>query len=116
MPYRLTVDQPNLPEGKDVYIVGLGTFPNGGTYEITDAQALAFEHAHTRDDGSYDFDNDANFGTGLYVPKHVKGPPLVEAATAMHGISVEEIKPVKETKAPVVLAESEAPSDLGGEG
>lgn len=116
MPYKLTVNLPSVPEGRDVYIAGLGTFPNGGTYDISDEQDLAYQNAHTRDEGHFDFDHVAERaepgtgGSGAYVHKLVPGPSIVEAVQSMRGVTLEEVKPEE----PGIVV-NVTPQDQGGE-
>jgi len=89
MPYKLTVDVPNLGS-QDLEIPGLGLFQNG-TYDITDEQAASFQSSQpSYDEGGYDQDPKSPY-FGSYIPKIVPGRDLMTAAETMHGITVEEV-------------------------
>lgn len=66
--YEMTVDLPNLPKGVLVQIVGLGSFENGNTYEVTAEEARVFRSRHSV--GSE------------------QGPTLLQYCKSMHGVEV----------------------------
>lgn len=46
MPYRVTIDHPNLGE-QDLFIHGLGTFANGSTTEVSDEDMDRYRAMHS---------------------------------------------------------------------
>jgi len=64
---KLTVNQPNIPEGVEIEIPGLGLFANGGTYEVPED---AVESATAR---GYTFHEDGVYG--LPLTKKTKSAP-----------------------------------------
>jgi len=47
LPYNVIIDHPSIGEGTDLYIHGLGTFKNGTTTEVSDAQIDHYRAAHS---------------------------------------------------------------------
>jgi len=115
LPYQMTINQENLAEGADVLIHGLGTFANGGTYDISDEEAEHFREAHAVDAGGVDSDPESeNFG--VYVPNVQPGPSLTEVS--IYGVTVTEssTKAAAPSAGPVAsTSEPGAPVDGGGD-
>lgn len=81
MPYKLTVDQPNIGD-QEIYIHGLGMFGNG-THDISDEQASEFRHINaTRGLSEVDPEGNYHIITAL-------GPDLEDAVSRMYGVTVE---------------------------
>jgi hypothetical protein len=78
--YKMTVDQPNLPKGEPVQIPGLGTFDNGGTYEVSREQAAAY---HQTLEPVYNDDRE------IVGSEPANGPTLLQASKSMYGVEVE---------------------------
>ena len=109
MPYQITIDHPNLEEGTELTILGLGTFAQGGTYDISDEQAAAFQAAQATDVGDF---NDE----GVYVPNMQLGPALDEANIYGVKVSKSGTKSDAPQAGPVAsTSDSGAPADTGGE-
>jgi len=89
MGYTLTVDIPNLGPNEEVQIPGLGTFKNGGTYEVDDELAERYRVAHTTVVPEFDENNN------LVANNEEQGPTLLEAAKSMYGIEVKTAGPPK---------------------
>ena len=68
MPVKVTVDHPNIGEGVEVYIHGLGTFKNGTDTIVSDEQVDRYRGAHSVVDTEVDED------TGNLIPKPRLGP------------------------------------------
>jgi len=83
MAYKITVDQPNIGPGTEVFIDGLGTFKNGEATVVDADQANHFRNAHGRvnDEGKWE-----------------QGPTLAQAKLV--GVTVERVsdKDEPETK------------------
>jgi hypothetical protein len=79
--YEIAIDLPDLPEGELVQIPGLGTFENGGTYEISEEEAVAYQAYHAT--VAMETDEEGNTTTEL-----VSGPALHEAGETMYGVDV----------------------------
>jgi hypothetical protein len=79
--YKITVDQPNLAKGTDVFIDGLGTFKNGETQTVSNEQVSHFRNAHGRvnDQGTWE-----------------QGPTLGQAFPVEMGITVERVSEQQE--------------------
>jgi len=84
--YEVKIDQPNLPEGEPIQIPGLGTFENGGTYDVSEAEAEAYRSFHTRQVPKIDEETQSIVGADVEL-----GPTLAQAAENMYGVSVEEV-------------------------
>lgn len=94
MGYKLELDLPNVGEGVEVYIDGLGTYENPGEYEITDEQANGFRVAHQVVTYHTDPDNGMIASTDVEL-----GPTIEEYFADREGISVTETKPAPAKKA-----------------
>ena len=116
MPYQIKINQPNLAEGTELTILGLGTFENGKTYDISDEQVEAFREANQVDAGGFDNDPESE-SFGVYVPNMQPGPHLTDVS--IHGVEVTEAagkKAKSPSKGPVAgTSESGAPADKGGD-
>lgn len=86
--YQITVDLPNLPEGKSVAIDGLGVFKNGTTSQVTDQQLLRFNALHVRQ-----VSIPVPGKKGRFVVRTVPGRTLEEWAQSAHGITVTSSTP-----------------------
>jgi hypothetical protein len=84
--YEVKIDQPNLPEGEPIQIPGLGTFENGGTYDVSEAEAEAYRSYHTRQVPKIDPETKAYLGADVEL-----GPSLADVAESMYGVTVEEV-------------------------
>jgi hypothetical protein len=80
--YELTIDQPNLPKGEPIQIVGLGTFENGSTYTITKDQNESYRAAHARQVPIIG-ENDEILGSEVEP-----GPTVLQASKSMYGVEV----------------------------
>lgn len=102
--FTITIDLPDLPKGTEVDIDGLGTFENGGSYDITDDENYDFQVRHQTI-------STVTSGAGHVSNTLVLGPALDEAFANHKHIKVEEAKSkdVKKSKdeKPVVVANSE---------
>ena len=47
MPVKVTVDHPNIGEGVEIYIHGLGTFKNGTDTIVSDEQIARYQATHS---------------------------------------------------------------------
>jgi hypothetical protein len=86
MPYKLTV---TAPEGQEVEIPGLGIFSTG-TYDISDVEALTYEHINTA------FTVDVNEDEGVIVPVVTT---LEDAVVGMAGVELVSVSDKPATKA-----------------
>jgi hypothetical protein len=121
VPYTMSINQVNLAEGTDVFIPGLGTFKNGGEYDISDDQAEAFRLMYAVDMGGTISDPQHELH-GSNVTDLKLGPSLTDVF--VRGITFTEVKPpvpevkeqVKTPAGPVAaLSDSGAPKDKGDE-
>jgi hypothetical protein len=85
VPYNVTVNQDNLPEGAEVSITGLGTFKNGETAEVSDEQVEFFRVMNGYPVDTVD--EEGNTLVGNYVRK--PGPTLDKAE--FYGITIEKV-------------------------
>jgi hypothetical protein len=95
MPYRLTVNQDNLPEGAEVSITGLGVFKNGSTTEVSDNQAEFFRVMNSRILDTRDKDGNILVGNFERVP----GSALEDAN--IFGVTVEKVEGSNKEEQPV---------------
>lgn len=51
--YTVEVNMPNLAEGVEVEVDGLGVFENGGTYQLSDEEAQFFRQKHSHIETEY---------------------------------------------------------------
>ncbi len=115
MPYQLKIEQPNLAEGADVLIHGLGTYANGQTHEVTDEEEENFRIVNSVDTGGVDDDPESDT-FGAYVPNIQPGPSLLEAnILGVTATDASKKVPGKTPRAPVEgSSDSGAPADKGG--
>ncbi|SRR6266568_3464813 len=90
MTYKMTVSLLHRPEGDDVRISGLGTFKNGGTYEISDELHDQFRAFYATDEGEHDTDPESPTA-GSWISKPTAGPVLHEVSA--HGVTFERTQP-----------------------
>jgi hypothetical protein len=76
MAYKVTIDMPNLTEGTEVFIDGLGTFKNGESQVVPHDRAEHFRNAHGRV-------NDAG--------EWEAGPVLSQAFAEGSGVTIERV-------------------------
>ncbi len=91
MSYKLVVNQLNLGDAGQIYIHGLGSFGNG-EHEISDELEQNFRSVNTVEVGGFD-DDPKSDSFGVYIPKFVEGPSLVDAAGSMHGVTAAKLGP-----------------------
>jgi hypothetical protein len=84
--YTLTVVDPSLPKGEPLQIMGLGTFDNGASTEISHEQAEAFRDYHSGQRGV--FDKEGN----LKGYEWQRGPTLLEWAKGSEVVAVETVQ------------------------
>lgn len=79
MAYKVSINQPNLAKGTEVFIDGLGTFKNGYSRVVPDSQVEQFRNAHGRvnDKGVFE-----------------QGPSLAQAG--LYGVTVERVSDQQE--------------------
>jgi hypothetical protein len=82
--YVLELDVPGEPDGAGIEIPGLGVFANGGTHEITEAQASDFRHRTATSQTIEDKDTNVILGSEI-----VHGKTVLQASRSMmSGITV----------------------------
>ena len=84
--YKMTVDVPHLPKGAPIQIVGLGTFENGSTVEVSKEDADHYRDVHGRQEPQHDEDG------SLVGMSREKGPTLLQASKSMYGVEVETVQ------------------------
>jgi hypothetical protein len=113
VPYRMEINQPNLADGAELWIHGLGMFKNGETYDITDEQAEKYRLDNARDSGEIESDSESpHFGV-QHLAREL-GPSLLDVD--IHGITVTEVTANAPSSRPVVSSSGGAPSDNDDEG
>jgi hypothetical protein len=93
LPYELTINQENRPEGAEIFIHGLGTFENGSTVTISDEDELRFRLLNssvqsvteTGEDGTEIIKRTED---GREYVEGVYGPTLEDAVKNMYGIEI----------------------------
>ena len=68
---KLHVNSPSYPKGQELEIMGIGTYANGTTVELTDVQVNALKSQ------GFDVPSDGD----MYVYKEAEAPKKVEAPT-----------------------------------
>lgn len=81
--YTVTVDNPTLPKGEPIQIVGLGTFENGGTYTVSKQEADAYRTYHSALVTTRDERDGSILGADTEL-----GPTLLQASKTMFGVEV----------------------------
>lgn len=81
--YEVTLDLPGTPKGEPVQIVGLGTFDNGSTFEVTKEEAEYYRAFHVRQEPIVDDETQAILGS-----EAVLGPTLLQAFKDTEGVEV----------------------------
>lgn len=79
--YELHINMPNLMDGATVELDGLGIFENGGTYEVSREEALAFQASRRVLLSGFD-------AYGNFRRIDIEGPTLEEAFEDVDGITV----------------------------
>lgn len=109
MPFELTVNKDEMGS-QTAYIHGLGEFPNG-THTISDEQEQNFRIVNSIESAQTDDDPDSET-FGSFIIKHELGPPLVEAADNMHGVTVtDKSSGSGKKRSPVEARSSGSPED-----
>ena len=80
--YKLKLDLPYPNKGDSVQIVGLGTFENGATHDITESQHAQFQVQNAT------FENNLNENNEVTGATQVPGPTLEEAVETIEGATV----------------------------
>jgi hypothetical protein len=84
----IKLDIPGQPAGVEFSIPGLGTFENGSTYDITEAEAEAYRAYHTKQATVYDAITNEILGAEAQL-----GPSIADAAQFMPGVEVIGMEP-----------------------
>jgi len=120
--YILIVDQPNLGDGGEIFIHGLGTFKNG-EHPITDEQEQRFRVLNARivvrsDQLSADelagLEEEERGRAWSQPVGTVLGPNLQTAVESMYGVTAREVKDTPSTS-PVDSAAKPQAAETGGE-
>lgn len=89
MPYKLTVDVPNLADGGSLVIDGLGEFYSGDN-EVTDDVVQNFERQHVRMEPAYVTDENGN-PTDEEVGVTQVNVTVAELLKGMQGVTIEKV-------------------------
>lgn len=94
--YKVTVNDPALPDGHEVEVPGLGVFANGSTRQLSEEDAEYFRVVK-----SYLADvetDDRPARTGAAGVELRRGPTVLEAFRDHPTVSVETVEPAKTPK------------------
>jgi hypothetical protein len=96
--YRVSVNDPALPDGHEVEVPGLGVFLNGSTRQLSEEDAEYFRDVNTR---LVDVETDDRPAwTGAAGVESRRGPTVLDAFREHPTVKVEAVEPAAKARAP----------------